>query len=75
MARSVGDYAVKAVGVTAEPEVTPLQLSLKYDPFASFIVVVANMTPLTQSDHQHTCLLYLGHYVHHGRFVSIIDHG
>ena len=23
MARSVGDYAVKAVGVTAEPEVNP----------------------------------------------------
>ena len=27
MARSVGDYAVKAVGVTAEPEVTPLYSS------------------------------------------------
>ena len=33
MARSVGDYAVKAVGVTAEPEVTPLNSR-------------SNMTPL-----------------------------
>jgi serine/threonine protein phosphatase PrpC len=61
MARSIGDHAVKAVGVTAEPEVRMRKIL----PGDRFIVIASDGV-------SHMCYLYFTRYITHyvGAYVK-----